>query len=90
MGCLRDVLKAPELILNKGYDHCADYWSIGILIYELLVGSTPFATEDDAASQVRTFYSSVIPISLFSAQLWREHAVIVLHGTSSSHSLHGL
>jgi serine/threonine protein kinase len=38
---------APELINNSGYNQCADYWSIGILIYELLVGNTPFAGDSD-------------------------------------------
>ena len=29
---------APEVILNKGHDISADYWSLGVLMYELLTG----------------------------------------------------
>jgi CRP-like cAMP-binding protein len=33
---------APEIILSKGHDKGVDYWAFGILIYEMLVGRSPF------------------------------------------------
>lgn len=33
---------SPEIILGTGYGLGADYWAIGILLYEMLVGHTPF------------------------------------------------
>mmetsp|Transcript_2060 Transcript_2060/g.2319 ORF Transcript_2060/g.2319 Transcript_2060/m.2319 type:complete len:265 (+) Transcript_2060:799-1593(+) len=33
---------APEIIQNKGHHHAVDWWSIGILIYEMIVGFPPF------------------------------------------------
>ena len=33
---------APEIIISKGHDKAVDYWSFGVLCYELLVGVSPF------------------------------------------------
>eukprot|EP00940_MAST-03C_sp_MAST-3C-sp2_P000925 g925.t1 len=34
---------SPELVLQRGHDHCVDYWAFGCLVYELLTNDTPFA-----------------------------------------------
>jgi protein kinase A len=32
----------PEIIMSKGHDKAVDYWAFGVLLYELLVGHSPF------------------------------------------------
>lgn len=34
---------APEIIQNKGYGQSADWWSFGILIFEMSCGYSPFS-----------------------------------------------
>ena len=35
---------APEMINKTGHDEKLDIWCIGVLVYELLTGKTPFMT----------------------------------------------
>jgi serine/threonine protein kinase len=37
---------APEVITGFGYSAAVDWWTLGILIYEMLYGRTPFRGED--------------------------------------------
>ena len=38
---------APEIILGRGYDISVDWWALGVLIYEMLVGTPPFTDDHD-------------------------------------------
>lgn len=33
---------APEIIMSKGHGKAVDWWSYGVLVYEMIVGVTPF------------------------------------------------
>lgn len=37
---------APEVLLNKGHGKGVDWWTLGILMYEMIVGQPPFVDDD--------------------------------------------
>ena len=37
---------APEIFLNQGYTYLCDWWSVGAIMFECLVGWPPFCAED--------------------------------------------
>lgn len=37
---------APEILLNKGHGKPVDWWTLGVIIYEMIAGIDPFTDED--------------------------------------------
>eukprot|EP00056_Hartaetosiga_gracilis_P021422 m.24053 g.24053 ORF g.24053 m.24053 type:complete len:750 (-) comp9068_c0_seq1:105-2354(-) len=37
---------APEVVSRKGHDQTADWWSFGVLMYEMLTGDLPFTSDN--------------------------------------------
>ncbi|PRQ25266.1 putative protein kinase AGC-RSK-2 family [Rosa chinensis] len=65
---------APEIVTGTGHSSAIDWWALGILLYELLYGRTPFRGKN----RQRTFtnilhkdltFPSSIPVSLAARQL---------------------
>jgi cGMP-dependent protein kinase len=38
---------APEVIIGKGYGLNADFWSVGVMLYEFICGGVPFGEEEE-------------------------------------------
>ena len=37
---------APEVFGQQGYDECVDWWSVGVILFEMLVGYPPFFSDE--------------------------------------------
>lgn len=62
---------APEVLQRTGYTQLCDWWSVGVILYEMLVGSPPFLANTPAETQYkvcRIFLFLCLPFSFF--PLW--------------------
>lgn len=50
---------APEMIYGTGHDHGVDYWAVGIFLYELFTGTTPFLPEARDKSNVCEIFRNI-------------------------------
>lgn len=58
---------APEVLQRTGYTQLCDWWSVGVILYEMLVGSPPFLANTPAETQykVRISYNFSIIRTIF-------------------------
>ncbi|KAK3859138.1 hypothetical protein Pcinc_034716 [Petrolisthes cinctipes] len=66
---------APELIEEKPYDHNADLWSLGCILYELLTGKPPFCT-----TSIVHLIKLVRTEPVFWPTCWSDECTTFLHG----------
>ncbi|XP_048400207.1 ribosomal protein S6 kinase alpha-6 isoform X2 [Stegostoma tigrinum] len=51
--CYTANFVAPEVLMRQGYDAACDIWSLGVLLYTMLAGYTPFANgPNDTAEEI--------------------------------------
>lgn len=52
---------APEIILNQGHNQAADWWAVGILCYEMIMGRSPFVDEMDPMQTYQKALRGALP-----------------------------
>lgn len=52
---------APEIILNRGHNQAADWWAVGILCYEMIMGKSPFVDPFDPMQTYQKALRGVLP-----------------------------
>ncbi|XP_039867194.1 ribosomal protein S6 kinase alpha-2 isoform X1 [Simochromis diagramma] len=51
--CYTATFMAPEILRKQGYDAACDIWSLGILLYTMIAGFSPFASSpEDTAEEI--------------------------------------
>lgn len=58
VDCIRYL--APEVLTGKGYGKDVDWWSLGVLFYEMINGLPPFYSEDTNVMYQRILGSELV------------------------------
>ena len=51
---------APEILEGKGYNECVDWWSLGVIMFEMLTGKLPFKFNDNSQLNPEIYKKNII------------------------------
>uniref|UniRef100_A0A674MHC0 Protein kinase C n=1 Tax=Takifugu rubripes TaxID=31033 RepID=A0A674MHC0_TAKRU len=71
---------APEIVANQPYDKAVDWWSYGVLLYEMLAGQPPFDGIDE-----EELFQSIMEQSVFYPKSLTREAIAICKGLLTKH-----
>lgn len=74
---------APEMLLQKGYDHGVDWWAFGTIVYEMLVGTPPFYTQD-----IQQMYRNILSRQVTFYQGMSKESMMLIQGLLQKDPVH--
>jgi len=63
---------SPEQALAEDLDHRSDLFTVGLILYELLTGNTPFKADSALASLIKRTRERAVPVSSFDQTIPRQ------------------
>ncbi|XP_065342060.1 serine/threonine-protein kinase LATS1 isoform X2 [Cloeon dipterum] len=69
---------APEVLLRQGYTQLCDWWSVGVILYEMLVGQPPFLANTPEQTQYKVIHWKETLLIPEAAQLSPEASDLIL------------